>query len=142
MAPQGREEYTANMRPLPRAAAALLLSLACAAQARAGKLDLEVYSSGYVPPLSGYGMHSRGGFGWKPGDPRDLQGEPPWVNYVSHAGYTGLAAAGLAGSLATGGVAPAVGFGIVTAVQLLRAWGFYKSSSLPESRAAGSAQGR
>jgi hypothetical protein len=124
------------------AAAALMLSLVCAAPSSAGQLDLDVYSSGAVSPLSGPGTRPRGGFGWKPGDPRDLQGEPSWVHYASHMGYTGLAAAGLAGSLATGGVAPAVGFGIVTAIQLFRAWGYHKASSRSQSSVAGSPQGR
>ena len=111
-----------------RLAAALVLCLAFARPGFAGKLDLEVYAAGEVPPAAGAPRRAHGGGGWKPGDPRDLRGEPAWVQVASHAGYTGLAAAGLATSVATGGVAPAVGFGIVTAVQLFRGWMLYRSS--------------
>lgn len=138
---------------MPLRAAALLLTLALAAPAQAGRLDLDVYAA---PPLEGPGAAKGGSEGlsglaellaprpvlpgrsgsrrssgelWRPGDPRDLHGQPVWVQYLSHAGYTGLGVAGLVTSLASGGAAPAVGFGIVTMIQAYRGWRLHQELS-------------
>lgn len=88
------------------------------------------------PRLPGRGWAQRGrGEGWRPGDPRDLYGEPAWVQVLSHAGYTGLGIAGLVTSIATGGTAPAIGFGIVTLVQAFRGWRLHQELSRPPSPA-------
>ena len=96
--------------------------LLLAPAARAGKLDLDIYAS--TPRLERPGIEgpSRPAYNWVPGDPRDLQGDPTWVKHLSHVGYAGLGAAGLAGSVATGGVGPAIGFGLVTLVQSYLEW--------------------
>ena len=117
-------------RGVRRLGAAACLSLGvlwlCAAPLHAGRLDLDVYSSGGVPPSAQPPIHYPRDR-WVPGDPRDLRGEPRWVQYTSHLGYAGLGAAGLVGSVASGGVAPAVGFGIVTFVQLWQAWQLHRA---------------
>ena len=66
---------------------------------------------------------------WVPGDPRDLRDDPAWVKHLSHVGYAGLGAAGLAGSIASGGVAPAIGFGLVALVQSYLEWREIKNPS-------------
>jgi hypothetical protein len=89
---------------------------------RAGKLDLNIYGSAPVPraaPADGalpWEQH------WVPGNPRDLRGESRGVQYLSHAGYAGLGIAGLIGSVATGGVAPAIGFGLISLYHLWQGW--------------------
>lgn len=137
----------------PAALLALATLLAGSAPARAGRLDLDVYAA---PPLESEGAATGGstsleglaelvaprprlpsrsgsrrslGELWRPGDPRDLHGQPVWVQYASHAAYTGLGVAGLVTSLASGGVAPAVGFGIVTLVQAFRGWRLHQELS-------------
>ena len=93
-----------------------------------GKLDLDIYSSEQYSPRSPVNsglVHE----GWVPGDPRDLQGDPAWVKHLSHVGYAGLGVAGLAGSIATGGVAPAIGFGLVALVQSYLEWREIKTPS-------------
>lgn len=77
------------------------------------KLDLDIYRWEQAPirsPTNHFHV-------WIPGDPRADRGQPSWVKHFSHVGYAGLGAAGLAASIASGGVAPAIGFGIVTFVQ-------------------------
>ena len=85
------------------------------------KLDLDIYKSGKTPPSSpadaGLPLH-----GWTPGDPRAERGEPSWVKHLSHVGYAGLGAAGLAVSIASGGVVPAIGFGIIAFYQSFLEW--------------------
>ena len=106
-----------------------LLGLLLAAPARAGKLDLDIYAS--TPRLERPGIEgpTRPAYRWTPGDPRDAADAPGWVKHLSHAGYAGLAVAGLAGSVATGGVAPAIGFGLVALVQSYREWRQIKNES-------------
>jgi hypothetical protein len=94
-----------------------------------GKLDLDIYASGPNVPRTRTDAAGLPSYNWVPGDPRDLKGDPKWVRHLSHVGYAGLAAAGLAGSVATGGVAPAIGFGIVTAVQAFLEWRELKNPS-------------
>jgi hypothetical protein len=99
--------------------AAALSAVPCS---HAGKLDLDIYATtprisserpaGPTAPLTA----------WVPGDPRDLRDDPRWVKHLSHVGYAGLGVAGLAGSIATGGVAPAIGFGLVALVQSFLEW--------------------
>ncbi|MDE2142649.1 MAG: hypothetical protein KGL74_05530 [Elusimicrobia bacterium] len=101
-----------------RTAAVCALAFFFAAPLRAGKLDLNIYASAPVPrvaPADGalpWAQH------WVPGNPRDLRGESLGVQYLSHAGYAGLGVAGLIGSVASGGVAPAVGFGLIALYHL------------------------
>jgi len=107
----------------------LSLALLLAPAARAGKLDLDIYAS--LRPVARPAVEgpARPAYDWVPGDPRDLDEEPVWVRHLSHAGYAGLGAAGLAASVATGGVAPAVGFGLVTLVQSYLEWREIKNGS-------------
>lgn len=107
----------------------LSLVLLLAPVASAGKLDLDIYAS--TPRLERPGIEgpNRPSYNWVPGDPRDLQGDPAWVKHLSHVGYAGLGVAGLAGSVATGGVAPAVGFGLVALVQSYLEWREIKNPS-------------
>ena len=92
-----------------------------------GKLDLDIFTSGPIPPrtpaeAAGLPLH-----GWVPGDPRDARGESTWVKHLSHVGYAGLGIAGVVVSMATGGVAPAVGFGVVALYQSWQEWRQIKS---------------
>jgi hypothetical protein len=100
----------------------LVVALAFAGPLRVhDKLDLDIYSFD-VParaPGDAAGSPLRG---WVPGDARDERGQPVWVKHLSHVGYAGLGAAGLAAGVASGGVAPAVGFGLVTLVQSYLEW--------------------
>ena len=105
--------------------AALLLGFS-ASPSHAGRLDLDVYSTGAIPPVYGPSLY-RPNAGWLPGDPRYLAGESRWVQYTAHAGYGGLGLAGLIGCAAAGAAAPAVGFGLVTAVQLWQAWQLHRN---------------
>ena len=103
--------------------------LLLAPTAGAGRLDLDIYAA--VPRVS---RERADGppvplYNWVPGDPRDLQDDPAWVKHLSHVGYAGLGAAGLAGSIATGGVAPAIGFGLVALVQSYLEWREIKNPS-------------
>ena len=100
---------------------AVALLLVPAARA-GGKLDLDIYAS--APNLLRARTNAAGlpAYNWVPGDPRDQRDAPKWVRHLSHVGYAGLGAAGLAASVATGGVAPAIGFGLVTAVQAFLEW--------------------
>ena len=93
-----------------------------------GKLDLDIYSSDSIlrrSPANAGLPHD----GWVPGDSRDAQDAPKWVKHLSHAGYAGLGVAGLAGSIASGGVAPAIGFGLVALVQSYLEWREIKTPS-------------
>jgi hypothetical protein len=120
--------YNPGMR---RLALALLL-LAPLSPAFAGKLDLNIYASTPRPkdaaPADGalpWGEH------WRPGNPRDLRGESRGIQYLSHIGYAGMGIAGLVGCAATGAVAPAIGFGLVT---LIHAWQTWQLSRTPDQR--------
>ena len=81
----------------------------------AGKLDLDIY--GGTPKLSP-AQTTRFQFDAdrQPADPRNLRGESLWVRRVTHVGYAALGIAGIAGSIATGGIGPAIGFGIVALI--------------------------
>jgi hypothetical protein len=87
-----------------------------------GKLDLDIYAPGLSAPRSPADGAGPAGYNWVPGDPHDQRGAPAWVRHLSHAGYAGLGAAGLAASVASGGVAPAIGFGLVAIVQSFLEW--------------------
>ncbi len=87
------------------------------------RLDLDIYVAPSVTRNVPDRRAAQAYDGWRPGDPRDLRGEGPWVRRLSHVGYAGLGIGGLLASVATGGVAPAVGFGIVALIQLFRLWG-------------------
>lgn len=92
--------------------------LLLAPAARAGKLDLDIYADTPRVSWERPGAPARPLYNWVPGDPRDVGADDPaWVKHLSHVGYAGLGAAGLAASVATGGIAPAIGFGLVTLVQ-------------------------
>lgn len=87
-----------------------------------GILDLDIYSPNYIPSrlpddAAGLPMH-----GWVPGDARAERGEPTWVKHLSHVGYASLGIAGLVVSVASGGIAPAVGFGLVALVHSWLEW--------------------
>jgi hypothetical protein len=112
-------------------AAVALLTLSPAA--RAGKLDLDIYASGPLVPHSQADGAGPLVYNWVPGDPRDTQDAPTWVKHLSHVGYAGLGAAGMAASIASGGVAPAIGFGLVTIVQSFLEWREIKNSSADRS---------
>ncbi|MEK7858352.1 MAG: hypothetical protein AAB320_04340 [Elusimicrobiota bacterium] len=50
---------------------------------------------------------------------------------MTHLGYAGMGMAGLVGMVATGGLAPAIGFGLVALIHLVGAWQVHKT---PEAR--------
>lgn len=89
--------------------------------AHAGKLDLDIYARPAEVPASSTPDPQRHKL--LPGDPRALRGQSPWVRTATHVGYAGLGLAGLVGSIASGGVAPAVGFGLVA---LIHGYGLWK----------------
>jgi hypothetical protein len=109
------------------AACALLLWAGLSAPLRAGKLDLDLYAAPAVPRRAPADAGLSLNRTWTPGDPRDLRGESRGVQYLSHFGYAGLGVAGLIGSVATGGVAPAIGFGLVALIHLYGAWELRKT---------------
>lgn len=98
-------------------AAALLLG---SSPASAGKLDLDIYARPAEVPASSTPDPQRHKL--LPGDPRALRGQSPWMRRATHAGYAGLGLAGLVGSIASGGVAPAVGFGLVALIHGYGLW--------------------
>ncbi|MBI5210861.1 MAG: hypothetical protein HY927_12900 [Elusimicrobia bacterium] len=111
----------------------VLLSLASASQA--GPLDLDVYASLRPPPSPGRSPMQMPRELWQPGSPLALRGESPGIVAFSHAGYAAMGAVGLAQSLDSLGKDPnagrnAVGFGLITAIQLWTGW-----HSLRETRA-------
>lgn len=112
-----RRHYNCLVRLLLAAS----LFLASALPASAGKLDLDIYARPAEVPASSTPDPQRHRL--LPGDPRALRGQSPWVRTATHAGYAGLGLAGLAGSIASGGVAPAVGFGLVA---LIHGYGLWK----------------
>lgn len=116
--------YNPRMR---RIALAFLL-LAASAPVSAGKLDLNIYAATPVPRRAApdYGPFARADH-WRPGDPRDIGGESRAVQYLAHAGYAGMAVAGLVGCAATGAVAPAVGFGLVALIHAWQTWQLNRS---------------
>jgi hypothetical protein len=115
------------VRSLPLALALWL----AAGPATAGKLDLDLYNSKPAPVRTPVGPERGVWESWKPGDPRDLRGESRGVRAAVHASYIGLAIGGLAASVATGGVAPAVGFGLVTLINSWRLWKLRKPERIP-----------
>lgn len=96
----------------------VMVLLFWSAPASAGKLDLDVYSSAPPPRVSEPKAFEYGRREWVPGDERVIAREPGWIQTAARAGYAGLGVAGLVTSIASGGVAPAVGFGIVSVLQL------------------------
>ena len=100
-----------------------------ASAAHAGKLDLDIYASRTATPRATPDGPEIPRYNWVPGDPHAERGSPKWVKHLSHAGYAGLGVAGLAGSIATGGVAPAIGFGLVALVQSYLEWREIKTPS-------------
>ncbi|MBI5625350.1 MAG: hypothetical protein HY924_16355 [Elusimicrobia bacterium] len=112
-------------------AAALIVSFLAAPVRAAGPLDLDLYAGArpvWPPPRSGYRMPVEL---WRPGSPLALRGEPTWVVGVSHAGNAALGAVALAESIDAIGRDPgaarnAVGFGIITAVQVWSGWLFLR----------------
>jgi hypothetical protein len=107
----------------------LAVALILVPAARAGKLDLDIYASGPNVPRARADAPARAPYDWAPGDPRDLKDGPKWVKHLSHVGYAGLGIAGVAGSIASGGVAPAIGFGLVALVQSYLEWREIKTPS-------------
>ncbi|MEK7859386.1 MAG: hypothetical protein AAB320_09625 [Elusimicrobiota bacterium] len=102
-----------------------------APMASATKLDLDIYASPIVLPKPAAEPLTMGFQRRAPGDPRDLKGASRPVKYLTHLGYAGMGVAGLVGSLATGGVAPAIGFGLVALIHLVGTWQLHKT---PEAR--------
>ncbi|MBI5882139.1 MAG: hypothetical protein HZB91_03430 [Elusimicrobia bacterium] len=101
----------------------MLLSLRlAAAPVHAGMLDLDVYASPFstgTPKAVGIRPALET---WRPGDPRDLGEHGRGTRALAHAAYAGMAIGGLVASIATGGVAPAVGFGLVALINSWRLW--------------------
>jgi hypothetical protein len=117
------------MKVRARAACALMLWAAffSSAPLQAGKLDLNIYGTAPAPRRPATDGALPWERHWTPGNPRDLRGESRPVQYLSHVGYAGLGLAGLIASVASGGVAPAIGFGLVSLIQLYGVWGLRNS---------------
>ena len=115
------------MRRQAAAACGLLFAAGLFTPLRAGKLDLNIYGTAPVPPRAPADGALSWDRHWTPGNPHDLRGASRGVQYLSHAGYAGLGVAGLIGSAASGGVAPAVGFGLVTLIHAWQAWALHKT---------------
>lgn len=110
------------MKGWTRSLPAVAIALFAARSVPPGRLDLDIYAPAPLAARPAAAGSWAPALQWTPGDPRDERGEPVWVRHLSHVGYAGLGLAGLAGSVASGGVAPAVGFGLVTAVQSYLEW--------------------
>lgn len=110
--------------------------LACPAPLWAGKLDLDTR---LPPPLPAAGTRDPRTLPtdlWRPGSPLFLEGESLGVQAFTHAGNTGLAAAGLAEGVGAwhsdkNARPAAVGFGLVTLLQLWSSWRLWKDASRP-----------
>jgi len=111
----------------------LFLWTSLAPTVHAHRLDLDIYSSEKLPPRPRADDTRLPKYDWKPGDPRNLRGESRLTQHLSTLGYAGLGIGGLAISIASGGVAPAIGFGIITAVQLWRLHGIRHPRALTEN---------
>jgi hypothetical protein len=102
-----------------------LIVLLLASPAQAGRLDLNIFTPVAVvrePSQNAYRLQ----FEWKPGDPRGLRGETPFVRSLAHGGYATIGAFGLAESLRGGDATAAAGFGAVTALQ---GWMLFREKS-------------
>lgn len=117
-------------------AAALL-----AGPARAGKLDLDLYANSRprfarsaAPPPAPFDT-------WRPGDPRNSQGESFAVQAIATGGNAGLGLAGVAqnaGSIGKSREATAMtaGFGAIAIINLWRSWKLWRDPAArePEKR--------
>ncbi|MBI5882539.1 MAG: hypothetical protein HZB91_05480 [Elusimicrobia bacterium] len=111
-----------------------------------GPIDLDVYGDARAiwPPRRGSPRPPLPMDLWRPGTPLALRGESPAVIALSHAGNATLGAIAFTESLNSLGKDPnaarnAVGFGIITAIQLWSGWLFLKDvdrggSSQPSPR--------
>ena len=109
----------------------LSVSVMAAPMASAGKLDLDIYASPIILPKPAAEPLMMGHQRRAPGDPRDLKGASRPVRYLTNLGYAGMGVAGLVGLVATGGLAPAIGFGLVALIHIVGAWQVHKT---PEAR--------
>jgi hypothetical protein len=100
----------------------LLCLCLAVAPAQAGKLDLDVYASPFSTGTPRTASIRPALEAWRPGDPRDLREHGKGTRTLVHAAYAGMAIGGLVASIATGGVAPAVGFGLVALINSWRLW--------------------
>lgn len=96
-----------------RSAIALLIPV-LPSPLHAGKLDLDLYAS--IPPINRETVPSVRPQ-WIPGDPRNLQGQSPFVTAFSQAGYASMGLMGLMQN--KNQPAMAAGFG---AVALWQSW--------------------
>lgn len=107
----------------------------------AGKLDLDIYAIDSPPAQAVDDPYRLPRYPVTPGDPRSLRGESRWVRYVSHAGYASLGVADLIASLATGGVAPAIGFGVIAVIHGLGLLGAVSAPRRPSKPPADGVKG-
>lgn len=110
--------------------------LAVPAPLWAGKLDLETRLPPPLPATAARDPRVLPVDLWRPGSPLYTEGESLGVQAMVHAGNTGLAAAGLAESVGAwhsdkDARPAAVGFGIVTLIQLWSSWRLWKGASRP-----------
>lgn len=124
---------------MPRAPRSVLVALATAllsASARAGKLDLDLYGDAR-PRFVRSAAPRPAPFGpWRPGDPRNAQGESFAVQALATGGNAGLGLAGVAQNAGSVGksreaTAMTAGFGALAIINLWRSWKLWRE---PEER--------
>ncbi len=106
---------------------AVLTAFSLTSGASAGRLDLDIYAArpqffGESAPPPSLSLDL-----WRPGTPLALRGQGPGMRAFSHAGYATLGALGMAETIRGMGrdgynEASAVGFGLITVINLWRLW--------------------
>lgn len=123
---------------MTRAQACLtFVAVLSAVPARAGKLDLDLYGDSR-PRFERAGAPRPAPFGpWRPGDPRNAQGESFTVQAIATGGNAGLGLAGVAqnaGSIGKSREAAAMtaGFGALAIINLWRSWKLWREPAARE----------
>lgn len=109
----------------------LLAAAFLASPAGAGKLDLDLYGGPAPKFAKPKGSQPPPGDLWRPGDPRNSQGESLTVQAIAGAGNAGLGMAGFAQNIGAAGksreaAAMSAGFGAIALVGLWRTWRLWR----------------
>ncbi|MBI2787093.1 MAG: hypothetical protein HYX59_00295 [Elusimicrobia bacterium] len=113
-----------------------LAAFLLAGPARAGKLDLDLYAN--TRPRFARSTPAPAPFGpWRPGDPRNAQGESFTVQAIATGGNAGLGLAGVAQNAGSVGksreaAAMTAGFGALAVINLWRSWKLWREPAARE----------